>query len=126
MDTKTVENTQIKRPLSITIVCAIVLLGILLALLRLAVDIIELTKPLEPEVFKTDLILAIFLFLVIILESICLVGMWRMRKVAVTAYSLVFFIILIIAISLRFFDPFTLIVPVIVLILMTQFSKHMQ
>jgi hypothetical protein len=120
------ERTQIKRPISITIVCAIVLLGILLALLRLAVDIIELTKPLEPEVFKTDLILAIFLFLVIILESICLVGMWRMQKVAVTAYSLVFFIILIIAISLRIFDPYTLIVPVIVLILMTQFSKHMQ
>jgi hypothetical protein len=54
-----------------------------------------------------------------------LVGIWRVQKSAFTAYSMVFFINLIIAIALRSFDPYTLIVPVIVIILMTRFSKDM-
>ncbi len=120
------EQKKLERPISIIIVCAIAALGVLLALVRLGLNVARFFQPLEPEDLRNAIMLAVMLFFIIALEVISLVGMWRMQRVAVTAYSLVFFINLIFAISLRSFDPFTLIVPVIVLILMTQFSKHMQ
>jgi hypothetical protein len=105
-----------KRPVAIVIICAIGFLGALFALPLIFSDAAQDIGPWYPPALMASACIG----------AIALLGLWMMRKWAVYLYTAMTVINQVVVLYMHVWNPLTLIVPGIIVIVMFIYIKQMR
>lgn len=105
-----------KRPIAITIICIIGFLGAAATLPMFFTDVMRTLPPWYP----------VFLGVGSVIGLACMVGLWMMQKWAVYTYTAFMVINQVILIATGLWNPFALIIPAIVVVVMFIYLSRMR
>jgi len=110
-----IENPH-KRPVAITVICVIGFIGALLVIPMLFSSVVQSIAPWYPPLLAVSAVIGLA----------CMVGLWMMRKWAVYTYTAFFLVNQVILIGTGLWNPVSLIIPLIIIIIMFVYLSRMR
>jgi len=105
-----------KRPIAITIICIIGFIGAALTVPMFFTDLMRSLPPWYP----------VYLGVGSVIGLACMIGLWMMQKWAVYTYTAFAAINQVILIATGLWNPFSLIIPLIIIVLMFVYLSRMR